>query len=164
MYQVIFLINHRRDFWEIWNCLRFTRAISKFSKMHLGQWSICGETKYLIYTCRNWKLSQRQSKDTDTFLKICSFFRCYFHFFAIATQLPGFSISRLANAEDFFNVNVFFKFKLNINVSINNHSLYLCSVLLKTLFILPHLFCNVDFELNRLIEFQNKMDIEIVGS
>ena len=82
------------------------------------------------------------------------------HSFAIATQLPGFSISRLANVEDFFNVNIFFKCKLNINVSINDHSLYLCSMLLKTSFLLPHLFCNVDFELNQLIEFQNKTNTE----
>ena len=46
--------------------------------------------------------------------------------------------------EDFFNVNIFFKCKLNINVSINNHSLYLRSMLFKTLFLLPHLFHNVD--------------------
>ena len=83
-------------------------------------------------------------------------------FFAILTQLPGFSISRLANVEDFLNVNIFFKCKLNVNVSINDHSLYLCSMgmLLKTSFLLPHLFCNVDFELNQLIEFQNKTNTE----
>ena len=75
-------------------------------------------------------------------------------------SIPGFSISRLANVEDFFNVNIFFKCKLNINVSINDHSLYLCSMLLKTSFLLPHLFCNVDFELNQLIEFQNKTNTE----
>ena len=83
-------------------------------------------------------------------------------FFAIANQLPGFSISRLANVGDFLNVNIFFKCKLNINVSINDHSLYLCSMLLETSFLLPHLFCNVDFELIRSIEFQNTTDIEIV--
>ena len=48
-------------------------------------------------------------------------------------------------------------------MSINNHSLYLCSMLLKTSFLLPHLFCNVDFELIRLIEFQNKTNIEVIG-
>ena len=26
-------------------------------------------------------------------------------------SIPGFSISRLANVEDFFNVNIFFKYK-----------------------------------------------------
>ena len=83
-------------------------------------------------------------------------------FFAILTQLPGFSISRLANVEDFLNVNIFFKCKLNVNVSINDHLLYLCSMgmLLKTSFLLPQLFCNVDFELNQLIEFQNKTNTE----
>ena len=35
-------------------------------------------------------------------------------FFAIPTQLPGFSISRLANVEDFFDAHIFFKSKLNI--------------------------------------------------
>ena len=52
----------------------------------------------------------------------------------------------------------FFKCKLNINVSINDHSLYLCDM-----FSLPRLFCNVDFELIRLNEFQNKTNIEVIG-
>ena len=47
-------------------------------------------------------------------------------------------------------------------MSINNLSLYLCSML-KTSFLLPHLFCNVDFEIFLLIEFQNKTNIEILG-
>ena len=47
-------------------------------------------------------------------------------------------------------------------MSINDHSLYLCSMLLKTSFLLPHLFCNVDFEIILLIEFQNKTNIEII--
>ena len=67
--------------------------------------------------------------------------------------------------EDFFYVNLFSKSKLNVvNVSINDHLLYLCIMLLiKTSFLLPHLFYNVDFELIRLIEFQNKANIEIIG-
>ena len=48
-------------------------------------------------------------------------------------------------------------------MSINDHSLYLFSMLLKTLFLLPHLFCNVDFELMQLIQCQNKTNIEIIG-
>ena len=36
-------------------------------------------------------------------------------------------------------------------------------MLLKTSFLLPHLFCNVDFELIPLIEFQTKTIIEIIG-
>ena len=32
-----------------------------------------------------------------------------------------------------------------------------------TLFMLPHLLYNVDFELIRLIEFQNKTNIETIG-
>ena len=35
--------------------------------------------------------------------------------------MPGFSFSRLANVEDFFNVS-FFKWRFNINVSTNDHS------------------------------------------
>ena len=64
--------------------------------------------------------------------------------------------------EDFFYVNLFSKSKLNVvNVSINDHLLYLCIMLLiKTSFLLPH---HVDFELIRLIEFQNKANIEIIG-
>ena len=57
-------------------------------------------------------------------------------FVATATELPGFSIGRLAKVENFFNANTFFKRKLNINVCINEHSLYLCSQLLK----ISHLF------------------------
>ena len=37
-------------------------------------------------------------------------------------------------------------------------------MLFKTWFLLPHLFWNVNFELIRLIEFQNKMNIEVTGS
>ena len=48
-------------------------------------------------------------------------------------------------------------------MNINDHSLYLCSMLLKTSFLSPHLFCNVDFEIILLIEFQNKTNIEIIG-
>ena len=44
-------------------------------------------------------------------LKISLFFRCFSHIFAIANQLPGFQISRLANVEDFFNVNIFYECK-----------------------------------------------------
>ena len=41
-------------------------------------------------------------------------------------SIPGFSISRLANVEDFFNVNVFFKYKY---VRMNNYSFkYACVV------------------------------------
>ena len=36
-------------------------------------------------------------------------------------------------------------------------------MLLETPSLLSHLLCNVDFELIRLIEFQNKMNIEIIG-
>ena len=39
----------------------------------------------------------------------------------------------------------------------------MCSMLFKTSFLLPRLFCNVDFQLIRLIELQNKTNIEIIG-
>ena len=39
MVWAVFGINHPRDFWKFWNCPRFTRAISKFSKTHLGNLS-----------------------------------------------------------------------------------------------------------------------------
>ena len=129
-----------------------------------SRWSIYGEASCLICTNRNWKLSLSQilSKDADNFLKTSFFFRCYSNFFfAIPTQLSGVFIIILANVEDFFNVNIFFKCKLNINISINDHSLYLCSMLLKALFLLAHLFCN--FGLIWLIEFQIKTNIKIVG-
>ena len=48
-------------------------------------------------------------------------------------------------------------------MSTNDHSLYLCTMLLKTSFLLPQLFCNVDFGIILLIEFQNKKNIEIIG-
>ena len=123
------------------------------------------KNSWLICTSRNWKLYQSQilSKDADTFLKFSFLFRCYSHFFAIANQLLGFSISGLANVGDFFNVNIFFKSKLNINVSINDRPLYLCSMLLETSFLLSHLFCNINIKLIRLTEFQSKTNIEIIG-
>ena len=36
-------------------------------------------------------------------------------------------------------------------------------MLFKTSFLLPHLFCNVDFEIIRLIELQNETNVEIIG-
>ena len=47
------------------------------------------------------------SKDAGPLLKISFFFRYLSQIFAIANQLLGFSSSRLANAEEFFNVNIF---------------------------------------------------------
>ena len=53
---------------------------------------------------------------------------------------------------------------MNLNDHINtNIKRYLCSILLETSFLLSRLFCNVDFELIQLIEFQNKANIEIIG-
>ena len=44
------------------------------------------------------------SKEAGPFLQISFFFRRFSHIFGIANQLPGFSINRLANVEDFINV------------------------------------------------------------
>ena len=64
--------------------------------------------------------SEVLSKDADHFLKISSF-RYLFHIFAIADQLSSFSISRLANVEEFFNANIFLN--ININLSIKDYLL-----------------------------------------
>ena len=51
----------------------------------------------------------------------------FFHIFTIANQLPGFSISRLANVEDFLNVIIFFNCKCKCKH--NNFSFkYICVV------------------------------------
>ena len=45
------------------------------------------------------------------FLSSGGVFFFFFHIFAKAHHLPGFSIDRLASMEHFFNVNIFFKCK-----------------------------------------------------
>ena len=50
------------------------------------------------------------SADADPFLELF-FFRCFSHIFAVANQLSGFSISKLAKVDDCFNVNIFLKCK-----------------------------------------------------
>ena len=94
-------------------------------------------------------------------------------------SIPGFSISRLANVEDLFNANIFFKRKY---VKINNCLFkYVCVVCcLKTRF-----YClifsaisnltSADFttpnqsteililKIEMLLEFQNKTNSEIIG-
>ena len=76
-----------------------------------------------VCTSRNWKPSQREiiSKDAGPFLKFSFFIRCFSHIFAIANKLPGFSISRRASVEDFFNVYIFWN--VNTYVSINGYLL-----------------------------------------
>ena len=54
--------------------------------------------------------SEFLSKDADSFLKIFSF-GCFFHIFTVVNQLSRFSISRLANVEDFLNANIFLNCK-----------------------------------------------------
>ena len=58
--QTIFGINHHRNFWKFWNCSRFTRAISKFSKMHLGSLSLIAlpEMWLLVQILQNFNNSQ----------------------------------------------------------------------------------------------------------
>ena len=67
-------------------------------------------------------------------------------------SIPGFSISRLAYVEDFFNADIFFVYKY---VRINGYSFeYVCIVcclkftvcLLIVCCLLHHLFCNIEFE------------------
>ena len=94
-------------------------------------------------------------------------------------SIPDFSISRLANAEDFFNVNIYLKSKY---VRINDYSFkYVCVVCcLKIRF-----YCltfsaisnlnSADFttpnqsseililKIEMLLEFQNKRNSEIIG-
>ena len=90
-------------------------------------------------TSRNWKPSQREilSKDAGPFIKTFSFFRCFSYIFLIVNQLAGFSISRLASVEDFFNVYVFFKcyiYFLNVNIYVSisdylfNYIYFMCYV------------------------------------
>ena len=49
-------------------------------------------------------------------------------------------------------------------MSINDHSLYLCGMWLKTSFLLPHLFCHVNFEIILLIEFENKTNWVLINA
>ena len=75
------------------------------------------------------------SKHVGPFLKI-SLFRCFSHIFAIANQLPGFSISRLAKCRGIFNVNIFFKCKYKCEYKRFFIQIYVCSMLLK-----PRFYC-----------------------
>ena len=71
---------------------------------------------------RNWKPFQNEilSKDAGPFLKI-SFSSSYLSYiFAIANQLPGFFISRLASVEDFL-MYIYIFLNINIYVSINDY-------------------------------------------
>ena len=62
------------------------------------------------------------------------------HIFAIASQLPCFSISILRNVEDSFNVNIFFNCKYKCEYKRLFIQIYLCGMLHKTSFLLPQLF------------------------
>ena len=136
-----------------------------------------------VCTSRNWKPSQRQilSKDTGPFIQANFFSRCFYHIFAITNQLACFSISWLARVEEFFNVYICFKYYiyiLNVNMYVSTRD-YLFKYI-KISFLLPHLFCNVEYELRwfhntkqslkifllkieMLLEFQNELNIIIIG-
>ena len=137
---------------------------------------------WLICASRNWKLSQSEvlSNDASSSLKMSCSFRYFSHIFAIVNQLPCFSINRLANVEEFFNVNIFWKCKYKCQYKGLFFQIHLCSILLKTSILLPHLFCNVEFEFSWFhiseqsseililkiempLMFQNKTNIEING-
>ena len=132
----------------------------------ITQWIRCfsyGETRWLFCTYRKQKPSHSEIlSNADSFLKISFFFRCFSHIFAIVNQLPGFSISRLVNVEDLYIC------------------IYIYIYIYISLFLLPHFFCNVEFkcswfnnteqsseilslEIEMLLEFQNKTNIEIIG-
>ena len=134
-------------------------------------------------TSRNWKPCQREilNKDAGPFIRMFLFSRCFSHIFAIANQLAGFSISRLASVEDFFNVYIFFKCKYICEYKRLFTWIYLSSVLRKISLLLPHLFCNVEFEftwflstkqsseililkIKMLLEFQNRQILKLLGS
>ena len=95
-------------------------------------------------------------------------------------QLPGFSISRLANGEDFFNIYIFLK--VNIYVSINDYLFKYIYLVCYLKFCFYCLTCSVMLNLNSsdfatpnshhrilivkiemLLEFQSKTNIEIIG-
>ena len=109
--------------------------------------------QWLICTSRIWKLPQIEilSIDAGPFRKISFFIRCFSHIFVTVNQLPGLFISRLAIVEDFL-IWIYFS-NVNIYMSINSYLFKqnLCSMLLKTSFLLSHLFGNVEFELIQLI-------------
>ena len=94
-------------------------------------------------------------------------------------SIPDFSISRLANVEDFFNVNIFFKCKY---VRINDYSFkYVCIVCCLKIrfycltfsamsnlnsadFTTPNQLSEISIlKIEMLLEFQNKTNIEIIG-
>ena len=107
---------------HVWSNPLIFLTHSLFGIIHLE--SIFRLKRNQVCISRNWKLSQSKiwSKDAGLFLKISFFFSCFSHFFAIAVQLTGFSISRLANLED-VNINV------NIKVSISDYLFkYICLV------------------------------------
>ena len=97
-----------RDVLEYKKMLHWRRLEEDFkmSLVRLHQ-DKCLLGRRFICSSRNWKLSLSEflSKDADSFLEFF-FFGCFFHIFTVANQLPGFSISRLANVDDFLNANI----------------------------------------------------------
>ena len=121
-----------------------------FGITHWSRYSTYGETRWLISTSKNWKPSQSEflSKHVGPFHKISFSFTCFSHIFAIANHLTGSSINRLANVFIYFlNVNIKCEYKrLFIQI-------YVCTMLLETSFLLPHLFRTIEFELIQLLSW-----------
>ena len=129
-----------------------------------SRWSAYRETRWLICTRRNWKLSQSEifSNDAGPFLKMSFLFSCFSHIFTIAGQLPGFFIITLANIKDFLNVNILFKFKYKCEYKRLFIWMYLCSMLPKMSFLLPHLFYNVELQFSWFYNTEQASEISIL--
>ena len=80
----------------------------------------------MFHLCRNQVVPLHMQKlktlgvRCRSFSQFIFFFQGFFSHFAIANQVTGSQISRLANVEGFSNVNIFLN--VNINVSINDYS------------------------------------------
>ena len=94
-------------------------------------------------------------------------------------SIPGFSISRLANVEDLFNVNIFFKCKyVRMNDCSFKHVCVVCCLKIRFYCLTFSAISNLnsaDFttpnqsseililKIEMLLEFQNKRNSEIIG-
>ena len=90
----------------------------------------------------------------------------FFHIFTVANKLPGFSINRLANVEDFLNANI-----LNCKYKCEYEKFsfkYICVVYYLKLRFIASLGQSpiseiLVFKIEMLLVFQNKDNIEIIG-
>ena len=90
-------------------------------------------------------------------------------------SIPGFSISRLANVKDFFNLNIFLEYKY---VRINDYSFefvcVVCCLKIRFYFLTCSAESNLNsadfttpnshqrFQIEMILEFKNKANIEII--